>query len=145
MSAALLADLHRRCFTVPPPWSEADFAGFLADPQCRLITRCDGDHLQAFALFRIVLDEAELLTLATDPEARRKGHARALLQEGLVVAHAAGARVCYLEVAADNLPAISFYRGMGFAQAGLRRGYYHAPGLPPKDALVFRAVLDGRG
>lgn len=145
MSAALLAELHRRCFTVPAPWSEADFAGFLADPQCRLITRATGVALQAFALFRIVLDEAELLTLATEPEARRKGHARALLQEGLGVVHAAGARVCYLEVAADNLPAIALYRGMGFAQAGLRRGYYHAPGLPPTDALVFQAMLDGRG
>jgi len=142
MSAAQLAALHRRCFTIPPPWSEVYFAGFLADPQCRLITRCDGDHLQAFALFRVVLDEAELLTLATDPDARRKGHARAVMQEGLGIARSAGARVCHLEVAIENQPAIALYRGMGFVQVGQRRGYYRAPGHPPIDALVFRAELD---
>jgi ribosomal-protein-alanine N-acetyltransferase len=142
MSPAQLAELHRRCFSMPPPWSEADFAGFLADPQCRLIMRGDGSVIQAFALFRIVLDEAELLTLATQPEARRKGLARAVLQEGLALAYAAGARICYLEVAEGNLPAIALYTGAGFVRAGLRRGYYHAPGRPPMDALVFRAVLD---
>lgn len=145
MSAAQLAGVHARCFTMPPPWSEADFASFLTDPQCRLITREEGGVLQAFALFRVVLDEAELLTLATVPGARRMGHARALLAGGLAGLRAAGAQTCFLEVAADNDAAIALYRNMGFHKAGFRRSYYHAPGHASKDALVFKAVLGGAG
>lgn len=141
MTAQRLAALHRRCFVLPPPWSEADFAGFLADPHCHLSMRAEGTEVLAFALFRRVLNEAELLTLATSPDARRKGYGRALLQEGLAAVRAAGAQVCYLEVAAENAAAVALYQKFGFQQAGLRRGYYRATGHPPMDALVFRAGL----
>ena len=142
MTPETLAGLHRRCFTVPPPWSARDFAGFRADPATCLLCRCDSNALLAFALFRVICDEAELLTLATSPEHRRAGLARGLLRDGLAQIRARGARRCFLEVAADNRPAIALYSGLGFAQIGTRRGYYHAPGHAPRDALVFQARLD---
>ncbi|MFN7003425.1 MAG: ribosomal protein S18-alanine N-acetyltransferase [Roseinatronobacter sp.] len=141
MTPDALADLHRRCFTLPPPWSEQDFAGFLADPQSCLVSRATGNDLLAFALFRIVLDEAELLTLATAPEVRRKGLARSLLAEGLARVQARGARACFLEVAAGNRAAIALYQEQSFAKVGERPAYYRSPELPPQDALVFRAAL----
>ncbi|MFN3938429.1 MAG: ribosomal-protein-alanine acetyltransferase, partial [Gemmobacter sp.] len=58
---------HARCFTSPPPWSEAAFAAALADPNGFLCGEGAG-----FALGRVTLDEAELLTLAVAPEARRR-------------------------------------------------------------------------
>lgn len=142
MSPDALAALHRQCFTLPPPWSAQDFAAFLADPHSCLLCRFDQDALRAFALFRVISDEAELLSLATAPQQRRAGLARSLMLDGLAQIRVRGARVCFLEVAADNTGAIALYTGLGFVQVGQRRGYYHAPGHAPQDALVFQARLD---
>lgn len=136
-----LAELHRAAFHIPPPWSAQDFAGFLGDSACFLCAVLDGDQVQAFALFRVVVDEAELLTLATKPGARRKGHARAVLHAGLAESRRRGAAQCFLEVASDNFGAISLYHAEGFVQQGLRRNYYRVPGHPPLDALILRASL----
>ena len=135
-----LAALHAQCFHLPPPWGAADFAPFLADPACFICQRSDSDRLLAFALFRVAADEAELLTLATAPDMRRKGLARAVLQDGLQEAAKRGVRACFLEVAAPNLAARALYESLGFQVRGLRRGYYRAAGQVV-DALVFRAEL----
>ncbi len=135
-----LAALHAQCFLLPPPWRAADFAPFLADPACVLCQKREGGALRAFALLRVAADEAELLTLATAPDARRKGLARAVLQEGLAQVATRGARACFLEVAAPNLAARALYESLGFQAQGLRRGYYRAGGQVA-DALVFRAEL----
>jgi len=137
-----LARLHAATFTWPPPWSASDFAGFVNDPTCFLLSCNDNAELTAFALFRVAADEAELLTLATAPSARRKGLARKLLHDGLERARTLGAGQCFLEVAACNLAAILLYQSLGFVQVGRREAYYRAPGCPPVDALVFRAILD---
>ncbi len=141
MTPDALAALHAQCFTLPPPWSAHDFAGLLADPQTCLLQRMAGDAVLAFALFRVVCDEAELLTLATAPKAQRQGLGRQLMRAGLAQIRQRGAHVCFLEVAADNAPAIALYTALGFLKVGERRGYYRAPGLASRDALVFQASL----
>lgn len=141
MTPDALAALHARAFSIPPPWPARDFAAYLGDPACLVLTRQNGSELRAFAVFRSVADEAELLTLATVPEARRAGHARALLQEGFARLSSAGIATCFLEVAQDNAPARALYAGLGFMQAGRRPGYYRALNRAPVDALILRAVL----
>lgn len=137
-----LARVHGAAFSLPPPWPAADFAAFGADPACFLVDRCDGGALAAFGLFRVVADEAEVLTLATAPHARRKGLARDIMRDAMARAQARGARHCFLEVAATNSAAILLYQSLGFAQVGLRKAYYRAAGHSAVDALVFRAILD---
>ncbi len=141
MTPEALADLHAACFTQPPPWSAASFRDMLADPACHLETSAEDASLTGFALFRVAADEAELLTLAVAPDARRQGHARALMRAGLAAVQARGARACFLEVAAYNAPAIRLYQALGFGLQGRRNAYYCAPGMVPVDALVFRAGL----
>ena len=133
-----LARLHARCFTAPPPWSAQAFAGFLADPLCHLCVD-DPAAPRGFALLRAVVDEAELLTLAVHPDARRQGLAARLLRQGL--AALPQARLCYLEVASDNHAARALYAALGFAQTGLRRGYYTHPDGTTRDALILQATL----
>ncbi len=124
MTPETLAVIHARAFSVPRPWSAAEFAALLAAPG---IILC-GDA-RAFVLGRITLDEAEVLTVATDPAQRRKGLARAALNAFDARAIAAGAQSAFLEVAADNAPAIGLYAAAGYAQVGRRPGYYrHADG-----------------
>lgn len=127
-----LAALHARCFSAPPPWSAAAFQGLL---QSAGVFLCSGTW--GFALGRVALDEAELLTLAVEPEARRAGHGRALLAAFEAKAVARGAGTAFLEVAAGNAAACALYRQAGYRQAGIRRGYYGAGG----DALVLSRGL----
>lgn len=137
MTPLALAALHARCFTVPRPWAAAEFAGFLADPLAFLLIEGDA----GFLLGRAVAGEAELLTLAVAPEARRRGLGRRLVSRFLYQARLRGADSAFLEVAADNAPAQALYTRAGFAEAGRRRGYYHGPEGRAVDALVLRRLL----
>ncbi len=132
-----LAALHARCFTIPRPWSAAEFAGFLADPLAFLLVEGDA----GFLLGRAVAGEAELLTLAVAPEARRRGLGQRLVGRFLYQARLRGAASAFLEVAADNAPAQALYERAGFAPAGRRRGYYAGPDGRGLDALVLRREL----
>jgi ribosomal-protein-alanine N-acetyltransferase len=136
MDAAALARLHGRCFTLPPPWSEAAFAGLLAQPGVFLRTEAAG-----FVLGRVILDEAELLTLAVDPAARRQGAGRRLLAAFAAEAAARGATRVFLEVASGNMAARALYAGAGWAEAGRRRGYYQGAGGAADDALILARAL----
>ena len=139
MDPAKLALLHAAAFTAPPPWPASAFAGCLADPTAFLLVAPDE---QAFLLGRVVADEAEILTLATHPTARRQGHARALLARFLAEARRRGAIRAHLEVAEDNTAARALYAGCGFGAAGRRPGYYRAPGGPAIAALILTCALD---
>ncbi len=131
-----LAALHRACFILPPPWSEAAFAGLLAAPGAMLLAAPGG-----FLLGRVVADEAEILTLAVAPAARRRGIGAALVARFLAAAAARGAGRAFLEVAADNAAAQALYAGAGFAPAGRRPGYYRGAGGAAVDALVLARGL----
>jgi [ribosomal protein S18]-alanine N-acetyltransferase len=131
-----MAALHAAAMTTPPPWSEAAFAALLAAPG----TFAMGDA-RAFALGRVILDEAELLTLATHPLNRRTGLARAALAAFESAARTRGAATALLEVAADNAPAIALYDTSGYRRTGLRRGYYRDPAGRRVDAVLMAKAL----
>ena len=131
---ASLAALHAQAFAAP--WSADTFADLLSQPGVLAVSEPDG-----FILIRTVLDEAEILTLAVDPAARRRGLARALVEAAAGAARMAGADVMFLEVAHDNLPALGLYEAAGFERAGLRRGYYDRGAAGSADAVVMRLDL----
>lgn len=131
-----LADLHAQAFD--HGWSEAEIAGLLDTPGTFVIAQ---DH--GFILCRAIAGEAEIITLAVAPPARRQGLARRLIEQAVVRAMALGAESLFLEVADDNVPALALYRGFGFAVVGRRRGYYaRGNGVPAVDALVMRLALN---
>ena len=131
-----LAALHSVSFTVPRPWSQAEIASLLANPGVFVVALPDG-----FVMGRVVLDEAELLTLAVAPAARRHGLGRALLARFEADAVRQGATRAFLEVAIDNLPAVQLYSNAGYRETGRRRGYYHTPQSARIDALVMARDL----
>jgi ribosomal-protein-alanine N-acetyltransferase len=73
-------------------------------------------------LLRIVLDEAEIITIGT--LLRRQGIATALLAQGIAACRAAGVKTLYLEVAAQNAAARALYAAQNFVQIGQRNAYY---------------------
>ena len=137
MTPEALAALHARAFITPAPWEAASFAGLLADPLAFLLVEGDA----GFLLGRAVAGEAELLTIAVAPEARRRGLGRRLVARFLYQARLRGADRAFLEVAADNAPAVALYESAGFAPAGQRRGYYLTPDGRRIDALVLTRDL----
>lgn len=137
MNAEALAALHAVCFKVPRPWDVREFTGLLADPLVFVLVEADA----GFLVGRAVAGEAEVLTLAVAPEARRRGLAARLLSRFVYQARLRGAEAAFLEVAAGNVAAIGLYRAQGFAEAGRRRGYFrHADGWA-EDAIVMRRAL----
>ncbi|MDB6182337.1 ribosomal protein S18-alanine N-acetyltransferase [Paracoccus fistulariae] len=132
MTPAALARLHARCFSTPRPWNEAEFTDILSTTGTFLTHRPDG-----FLLGRVIADEAELLTIAVDPDARRSGTGRALVGDFLAEARTRGAATAFLEVASENTAALALYRATGWQQEGCRRNYYG----PDLDAILMRLAL----
>jgi ribosomal-protein-alanine N-acetyltransferase len=137
--AEILAAVHGRAFA--KGWSAADIAELTGGPGGFALMVEEGDNALGFILCRAMAGEAEVLTLAVDPPARRRGLARALVDAALGAARMAGAGAMFLEVAHDNAPAIALYQAAGFTAAGTRRGYYRRDGAPSADALVMRREL----
>ena len=136
-----LADLHDRAFD--RPWSAEEFETLLKGPGAFAVLGEAGEPAEAkgFILCRAVAGEAEILTVAVDPVARRRGWGAALVEMAAGIAKEAAAFEMFLEVAADNLAAIKLYEATGFDRVGLRKGYYpHPDGA--KDAVVMRRALN---
>ena len=132
MTPDTLARIHAASFTQPRPWTETEFTDLARDPATFLIAYTEG-----FLLGRTVLDEAELLTLAVAPEARRQGSGATLLNLFETMAQERGAVTAFLEVASDNAPARALSDSAAWQDAGRRRNYY-AAGI---DAIVMRKDL----
>ena len=139
--AAALAEVHAASFTAA--WSAADVAELLASPGgYALAALDDSGTVQGFILARAIAGEAEILTLAVRPAARRRGIALALVESAARLGASHGAEGLFLEVAADNVAAIGLYTSAGFSQVGRRRGYYANPSGPAIDALIMRRDLN---
>jgi ribosomal-protein-alanine N-acetyltransferase len=137
MTPEAMAALHARAFTgLPPPWTSEAFDAFLSAPATLAVV-----HAHGFALGWAAASEAELATLAVDPDFQRRGVGKVLLQAFEASAAEAGASMLYLEVAADNDPAKALYARGGFEPAGRRPGYYSARGRVAVDALVLHKRL----
>jgi len=135
--ADALAALHAESFD--EGWSAASFVTMLGMPGTYgyMAVRGEDDEPLGFALFRAGGGEAEVLTVATRPQARGQGVARALMRQGLGMAQELDVETMFLEVAADNAPALGLYRSLGFRQTGRRKAYYARPDGSRDDALVM--------
>lgn len=131
-----MAAVHAACFTTPKPWSAAEIASTLDSDFVFLLTEPAG-----FLIGRVVAGEAELITLAVDPAARKRGTGGRLVDGFLAEAKLRGAESVFLEVAANNLPAQSLYARKGFEPKGKRRGYYRTPAGERLDALLLMRAI----
>jgi ribosomal-protein-alanine N-acetyltransferase len=117
-------------------WTRGQCLGILAMPGVWLtIALLDGKPA-GFALSRGVLDEAELLLLATRPTLRRRGVAAALLRAMITQAQASGAIRVHLEVREGN-DAVKLYVASGFTKVGERRNYYRGVSGQTFHALTY--------
>lgn len=143
-----LARLHRHCFE--DPWSRSDLAHLLAMPGgAGLIARLFETRLSAldairgvgFALYRVIQDEAELLSIGVSPNFQKRNIGAALLRESMQQSFKEGARSMFLEVAIDNKPAIALYHRHGFHEVGTRKDYYKRSDGGRTNAYTMRCDL----
>jgi len=139
--AAELAQLHAGLFD--PPWDEASFRRLLCHPGSAAFLARVGTPAQSAGLIlgQLAADEAEILTLGVRHEHRRRGLARRLVHALASAARKAKARRLFLEVGQTNAAALALYRGLGFRQVGLRKGYYEHAAPRGQDALVLTLAL----
>ena len=121
------------------PWSEGIFRDCLRAGQCCWTIR-EAGCLVAYGVMSVAVGESHLLNLCVDPSYARRGYGRRLLEhlQGLALRH--HATVMFLEVRPSNREAVALYRDNGFAEVGLRRGYYPAE-KGREDALVMAREL----
>ena len=90
------------------------------------------DKIIGFAGISIVLDAAELNSIVIKKSKRGNGYSSLLLKKLIQIAKSKKCTKINLEVAIDNIIAISLYKKFGFVQVGKRQNYYN--GI---DALLF--------
>lgn len=115
--APVLAALHAQAFP-DEPWSAESFSTLLVQPGVVALL----DERGGFLVLRLVLDEAEILTLGVT--LKREGIATSLLEAAIDLLRCRDIATLHLEVAAPNVAARTLYEKAGFTQSGLRRRYY---------------------
>ena len=85
-----------------------------------------------------VLGEVSVNNIAVLEKFRRRGIARALLQQ--MLAELSQAQSVTLEVRKSNSPAIALYKAFGFEQVGERKNFYSQP---TENAILMTKILNG--
>lgn len=134
---AELAKLHAASFA--DAWSAESITRLLGGPGAYAVVASADEAAVGFALLHCVPPESELLSIGVLPHLRRSGIARALLREAARNLSPQGVTTMFLDVAADNTPAIALYRSLGFGDISRRARYYHGT----TDAIMMQAPLAG--
>ncbi|MDO8290701.1 MAG: GNAT family N-acetyltransferase [Parvibaculum sp.] len=117
-----LARLHAAGFD--DAWDARALAGLMASPGVFILKAEDSGKLEGFVMARIVLDEAEILTITVGSASRGKKLGTRLMEAVAALAMTQGVKSLFLEVAEDNEAGLALYRRMGFECVGRRAAYY---------------------
>jgi ribosomal-protein-alanine N-acetyltransferase len=138
--AAGMARVHKAGFA--HPWDESSLRLMMERPTNLVLVALTGaGEVVGFVIARQAADEAEILTIATDPKQRRKGIGARLLEAAVELSRQRGITAMYLEVASGNKAAIALYERFGFTEVGRRQAYYQQSRKTPEDALLMRKPL----
>lgn len=136
--AFYLERLHARCFA--KPWSEQSFIDVLATPVAFGLSAQKNGEILGFILTSITKPEAEILTLAVDPDHQRNQLGRQLVEIFEYEAKKRGVQRVFLDVAEDNRAALALYKKLNYKQAGRRQNYYTGAGQATDAILMTKAV-----
>jgi ribosomal-protein-alanine N-acetyltransferase len=100
----------------------------------------DAGRLVGYAGLLAAGGQGDVLTIAVDTASWGQGVGSELLRQLLAEAKRRDCAEVFLEVRADNARAQRLYHWWGFAEVGIRRGYYQPSGV---DAIVMRRDLTG--
>jgi [ribosomal protein S18]-alanine N-acetyltransferase len=138
--AGELAEVHGASFH--RGWDAHEFEAMLTDRSviAHVIRRRPAAPVGGFILSRLAADEAEILTVAVHPRLRARGYAGRLMDVHVKDLMRAGVTQLFLEVEAENQPALKLYKRQGFTVIGRRKGYYKTA-TGSADAVMMRKAL----
>ncbi|ALE03407.1 ribosomal protein S18-alanine N-acetyltransferase [Bartonella ancashensis] len=123
--SASLHKIHKSCFF--PAWKKHSFDLFLKDSSIFGYKACFTGHphqILGFCLCRLVLDEAEIITIAVHPHHRQKGIGYLLIDHTLRHLYHERAAQLFLEVEETNFSALALYKRFNFKKIAKRLAYY---------------------
>ncbi|MDV7338119.1 GNAT family N-acetyltransferase [Terasakiella sp. A23] len=131
--AKIIAKLHKDSFD--ENWTAKAFADLIGLPASFGFIMMQEDEPVGFILCQGDECESEIITISTNPSARRQGIARNLLNAALKKTEK-----IFLEVAKDNSIARLFYTEAGFSKVGVRKNYYKRADNSTIDAIVMEKM-----
>ncbi len=117
--------IERRSY--PTPWSRKMFEGELRKSTSICVgafERTPPSDLLGYLVVSRYVDAWHIMNVAVEPNHRRRGIARCLLNELFGRTAEVALRGYTLEVRVSNADAIRLYEELGFVTRGRRRGYY---------------------
>ena len=131
-----VAAIEAACFS--QPWSEKTFFEELSNPNAHTYLALENGEPAGFLSVWEVLGEVSVNNIAVLDAHRRKGIAKALLQQ--MLAELSQAQSVTLEVRKSNSAAIALYKAFGFEQVGERKNFYSQP---TENAILMTKTLNG--
>ena len=125
------------------PWTRGNFIDSMASGYLCEVLWDDDTGIVGYFVAMAGVDELHLLNLTIAPPWQGQGHGSALLRTVQGHAAALGLATLWLEVRQGNERARALYRRRGFAEVGLRKGYYPAA-HGREDAVVMSVTIPMR-
>ena len=132
-----IAAIEEATFSLP--WDADSIRAELDNPLALWLVWVEDEQVLGYVGSQTVFEDADILNVAVQPAARRRGIAEALMTALESRLSERGAERITLEVRASNAPAIALYQKLGYAQVGLRKNYYEKP---REDALILQKQID---
>jgi [ribosomal protein S18]-alanine N-acetyltransferase len=136
---AAICEIEQVIYEVP--WTSGNFRDSLSAGYIGTVISDERSSLLGYAMTMKLPDEVHLLNISVAQKFQGKGIGRFYLRWLTQQAVSSGAERMLLEVRPSNLSAIALYRSEGFAQIGLRKGYYPKANNQREDAFVFSLPL----
>ena len=129
--------IEQSCFGIES-WSRDGLVRFLSgDNVLTAAVYADG-KIVSFACSVAVCDEAEIVKVATSPDCRRRGYAKAAINALFPAFVKNDIRRVLLEVRETNEGARALYGSLGFVEYSRRKNYYSSP---REDAILMEKFI----
>lgn len=132
------ARIHQLSFA--KGWSQNEFYNLLHDRNiiANYVRYLKSKRMCGFILSRRAADEAEVVTIAINPDDRRRGMANGLLQQHIKDLALMNVQRLFLEVDKNNHAAMKLYEKSGFIKVGERKAYYQNTVGKDSSAYIMR-------
>lgn len=138
-TSEILTKIHIECF--PRYWNRQAFTDFFSVENTFAILVENYDQPVAMIVYRIVFEQADILTIAVLPAFRKKGIAKKLIGDALEHCKKLGAKKLFIDVEVGNEAALKLYENTGFKQISRRKLYYQQLDGSLTDSLVMSKKL----
>ena len=108
------------------PWQEDDFIQCLRQRNCiGMVAEYEG-RVVGYMIYEVPKNRIHLLNIATAPDFRRRGVARQMVQKLIGKLASQRRSRIVLKARETNLPALIFFRSLGFRAVAVLKNFYEA-------------------